>query len=159
MADPSALSCLHVFFFSPTAVAIPCPPPPHASPPPRLPATSFLPSRSVARVAVVDFDVHHGNGTQDVLCRTQHPGFLYASIHAFNRGGGDGSQARIFPGTGAAGEGHENVLNIPLGEQVRAGVIAWVSAWRAAPPFPPPPFLSRLPRLFHDGSLMVGVLW
>ncbi|CAM9995207.1 unnamed protein product, partial [Ectocarpus sp. 13 AM-2016] len=30
----------------------------------------------MARVAVVDFDVHHGNGTQDVLCRTEHPGFL-----------------------------------------------------------------------------------
>ena len=67
---------------------------------------------------MVDFDVHHGNGTQDVLCRTEHPGFLYASIHAFNRGGGDASQAKIFPGTGAAGEAHGNVLNIPLADQV-----------------------------------------
>lgn len=70
------------------------------------------------RVAVVDFDVHHGNGTEDVLCRTRHPGFFYASIHAFNRGEGDGSQPRIFPGTGAAGEAHSHVLNIPLGDQV-----------------------------------------
>lgn len=74
--------------------------------------------RNVARIAVVDFDVHHGNGTQDVLCRTEHPGFLYASIHAFNRGGEDGSQARIFPGTGAHGEAHGNVVNIPLADQV-----------------------------------------
>ncbi|CAB1119811.1 unnamed protein product [Ectocarpus sp. CCAP 1310/34] len=74
---------------------------------------------NVARVAVVDFDVHHGNGTQDVLCRTEHPGFLYASIHAFNRGEGENtSQAKIFPGTGAEGEAHGNVLNIPLGDQV-----------------------------------------
>ncbi|CAN0513674.1 unnamed protein product, partial [Ectocarpus sp. 8 AP-2014] len=73
----------------------------------------------MARVAVVDFDVHHGNGTQDVLCRTEHPGFLYASIHAFNRGEGENtSQAKIFPGTGAEGEAHGNVLNIPLGDQV-----------------------------------------
>lgn len=83
-----------------------------------LPALS-PPSSNVARIAVVDFDVHHGNGTQDVLCRTEHPGFLYASIHAFNRGEGDGSHARIFPGTGAADEAHGNVLNIPLGDQAR----------------------------------------
>lgn len=70
------------------------------------------------RVAVVDFDVHHGNGTEDVLCRTRHPGFFYASIHAFNRGGGDGSLPRIFPGTGAADEAHSHVLNVPLGDQV-----------------------------------------
>ncbi|CAM9892711.1 unnamed protein product, partial [Laminaria digitata] len=50
---------------------------------------------------------------------TEHPGFLYASIHAFNRGGGDASQAKIFPGTGAAGEAHGNVLNIPLEDQVQ----------------------------------------
>lgn len=72
---------------------------------------------------MVDFDVHHGNGTQDVLCRTEHPGFLYASIHAFNRGEGENtSQAKIFPGTGAEGEAHGNVLNIPLGDQVRREV-------------------------------------
>ena len=80
--------------------------------------SSTPPSRNVGRIAVVDFDVHHGNGTQDVLCRTEHPGFLYVSIHAFNRGGGDGSHPRIFPGTGAADEAHGNVLNIPLGDQV-----------------------------------------
>lgn len=80
--------------------------------------------RGMERVAVIDFDVHHGNGTQDVLCRTHHPAFLYASIHAFNKGGGDGSHPRIFPGTGAAGEAHDNVLNIPLGDQVGSGGFA-----------------------------------
>ena len=34
------------------------------------------------RVCVIDFDVHHGNGTQDILCSTYNPRFLYISTHA-----------------------------------------------------------------------------
>lgn len=34
------------------------------------------------RVCVIDFDVHHGNGTQDILCSTYDPRFLYVSLHA-----------------------------------------------------------------------------
>ncbi len=40
------------------------------------------------RVAVIDFDVHHGNGTQTVAA--QHKGLLYASTH----------QSPLYPGTG-----------------------------------------------------------
>ncbi len=56
------------------------------------------------RVAVVDFDVHHGNGTQDAAWSV--PGFLYASSH----------QSPCFSGTGLASErgAHGNVLNVPL---------------------------------------------
>lgn len=36
----------------------------------------------LSRVCVIDFDVHHGNGTQDILCSTYDPRFLYISIHA-----------------------------------------------------------------------------
>ena len=55
------------------------------------------------RVAIVDFDVHHGNGTQAAL---QHdPGYLYISTH----------QAYIYPGTGRREErGVDNIVNIPL---------------------------------------------
>jgi acetoin utilization deacetylase AcuC-like enzyme len=55
-------------------------------------------------VAVVDFDVHHGNGTQDICW--DRPGVLYVSSH----------QSPLYPGTGKAAEtgGHENVLNMPL---------------------------------------------
>ena len=54
----------------------------------------------LARVAVVDFDVHHGNGTQAVF--EDDPGLFYASIH----------QSPLYPGTGAEAEtGVRNVGN------------------------------------------------
>ena len=56
------------------------------------------------RVAIVDFDVHHGNGTQDIFY--DDPTVLYASTH----------QMPLFPGTGAADETgvSNNILNVPL---------------------------------------------
>ena len=65
------------------------------------------------RVAIVDFDVHHGNGTQDIF--KSDPTVFYASSH----------QMPLFPGTGRASEtGVGNITNIPLaantdGEQMR----------------------------------------
>jgi acetoin utilization deacetylase AcuC-like enzyme len=55
------------------------------------------------RVAIVDFDVHHGNGTQQIFYSD--PSVLYASTH----------QMRLFPGTGAVREtGVGNIFNSPL---------------------------------------------
>ena len=56
------------------------------------------------RIAVVDFDVHHGNGTQDIFERD--PDLLYISSHQFP----------CYPGTGAAAETGvaHNVVNLPL---------------------------------------------
>ena len=56
------------------------------------------------RVAVVDFDVHHGNGTQDIF--EADADLMYVSSH----------QSPCYPGTGAAGERgiDGNVLNLPL---------------------------------------------
>ena len=56
------------------------------------------------RVAVIDFDVHHGNGTQDLLWSENRT--LYCSTH----------QMPLYPGSGAAAEigAHGNVLNVPL---------------------------------------------
>lgn len=55
------------------------------------------------RVAVVDFDVHHGNGTQDIFW--QDPDLFFASTH----------QMPLYPGTGAANEtGVGNIFNAPL---------------------------------------------
>jgi acetoin utilization deacetylase AcuC-like enzyme len=55
------------------------------------------------RVAIVDFDVHHGNGTQEIFYSD--PSVLYASTH----------QMPLFPGTGAAREtGVGNIFNAPL---------------------------------------------
>jgi acetoin utilization deacetylase AcuC-like enzyme len=57
----------------------------------------------LARVAIVDFDVHHGNGTQDIFWND--PRVLYASSH----------QWPLYPGTGARGEtGVGNIVNAPL---------------------------------------------
>jgi acetoin utilization deacetylase AcuC-like enzyme len=58
----------------------------------------------LARVAVVDFDVHHGNGTQD--CLWDEAGVRFISTH----------QSPLYPGTGAADErgAHGQILNIPL---------------------------------------------
>jgi len=60
--------------------------------------------RGVDKVAVLDWDVHHGNGTQHNLERD--PNMAYISLH----------QWPFFPGTGAAHEkgDHRNVVNVPL---------------------------------------------
>ncbi|MGD0723114.1 MAG: histone deacetylase family protein [Roseiarcus sp.] len=56
------------------------------------------------RVAIVDFDVHHGNGTQDIFW--DDPAVLYASTH----------EMPLYPGTGAIGErgAHDQIVNAPL---------------------------------------------
>jgi acetoin utilization deacetylase AcuC-like enzyme len=55
------------------------------------------------RVAIIDFDVHHGNGTQDIFWDDK--SVLYASTH----------QMPLFPGTGALSEtGAGNIFNAPL---------------------------------------------
>jgi acetoin utilization deacetylase AcuC-like enzyme len=57
----------------------------------------------IERVAIVDFDVHHGNGTQEIFW--QDASVLYASTHQFP----------CYPGTGAASEtGVGNIVNEPL---------------------------------------------
>jgi acetoin utilization deacetylase AcuC-like enzyme len=54
----------------------------------------------LARVAIADFDVHHGNGTQAVF--EADPTVLFASVH----------QSPLYPGTGAPGEtGAGNIVN------------------------------------------------
>jgi acetoin utilization deacetylase AcuC-like enzyme len=56
------------------------------------------------RVAVVDFDVHHGNGTQEIFWSD--PTVLYCSTH----------EMPLFPGTGATTERgeHDTIVNAPL---------------------------------------------
>jgi acetoin utilization deacetylase AcuC-like enzyme len=69
------------------------------------------------RVAVVDFDVHHGNGTQEIFWAD--PTLMYCSTH----------QMPLYPGTGAINERgeHDNIVNAPLragdgGEKFRAAM-------------------------------------
>lgn len=69
-----------------------------------LAAKHALDHHGLSRVAVVDFDVHHGNGTQDLLWDEARA--LTITSH----------QSPLWPGTGQPGEtgAHGNVLNVPL---------------------------------------------
>ncbi|MCP1675156.1 acetoin utilization deacetylase AcuC-like enzyme [Natronocella acetinitrilica] len=56
------------------------------------------------RVAIIDFDVHHGNGTEAMLRGRR--GYLYASSH----------EHPLYPGTGSGPlPGVDNIINVPLG--------------------------------------------
>jgi len=72
----------------------------------------------LARVAVVDFDVHHGNGTQ--ACFWDNASLFYASSH----------QMPLFPGTGARSEtgAHNNIFNLPLTSGTGGDAI--IKGWR-----------------------------
>ncbi len=61
-------------------------------------------AHGAGRVAVMDFDVHHGNGTQAMFW--SEPDLMFASTH----------QMPLYPGTGAPGErgAHGNIVNAPL---------------------------------------------
>ena len=72
-------------------------------------------AHGAGRVAIVDFDVHHGNGTQDIFWSD--PSVLFCSTH----------EMPLYPGTGRASETgeHGTVVNAPLragdgGEAFRA---------------------------------------
>jgi acetoin utilization deacetylase AcuC-like enzyme len=56
----------------------------------------------LVRVAILDWDVHHGNGTQDIFWDDD--SVLFVSLH----------QWPFYPGTGAPGEGNATVVNVPL---------------------------------------------
>jgi acetoin utilization deacetylase AcuC-like enzyme len=70
-------------------------------------AAAHARANGVDRVAIVDWDVHHGNGTQDAFVAD--PSVLYISTHQFP----------FYPGTGAVsetgeGEGKGYTVNVPL---------------------------------------------
>jgi acetoin utilization deacetylase AcuC-like enzyme len=58
----------------------------------------------IERVAILDWDVHHGNGTQNLV--QGNPKIAFCSLH----------QSPCYPGTGSASERgmHNNVLNVPM---------------------------------------------
>jgi acetoin utilization deacetylase AcuC-like enzyme len=70
-------------------------------------AAAHATSRGVGRVAIVDWDVHHGNGTQDIFYETDR--VLFCSVH----------QSPLYPGSGdvtekGSGAGWGFTLNVPL---------------------------------------------
>ena len=87
-------------------------------------AKHALEACGLTRVAVVDFDVHHGNGTQDLLWDEARVRFVSSQ------------QMALWPGTGAASErgAHGQILNLPLapgsdGAVMRAAYDAQVFPW------------------------------
>jgi acetoin utilization deacetylase AcuC-like enzyme len=67
-------------------------------------AATYALANGAERVAILDWDVHHGNGTQTVVA--QNPQMAYCSLHQFPH----------YPGTGRAIERgiHKNILNLPM---------------------------------------------
>jgi acetoin utilization deacetylase AcuC-like enzyme len=88
-----------------------------------------LAHHGLSRVAVVDFDVHHGNGTQDLLW--DEPRTLFVGSH----------QMPLWPHSGSADQrgAHDTVLNLPLppgagGAEMRAAYAPALSRLRAYQP-------------------------
>ena len=81
----------------------------------------------VERVAIIDWDVHHGNGTQDLV--GDDPTILFASLH----------QWPLYPGTGGPYDQQETVVNIPLpaGTDDASYLEAWRTVERAVARFEP----------------------
>ena len=68
-------------------------------------AVERLKSRGLNRIAIFDWDAHHGDGTEDCLMASGYTDVRFCSTHAFG--------ADVYPGTGAAFE-NEQILNLPL---------------------------------------------
>jgi acetoin utilization deacetylase AcuC-like enzyme len=77
-----------------------------------LAAQRALTAHRLTRILIVDWDVHHGNGTQDIFYES--PEVFFFSIHRYGNG--------FYPGTGAANEtGHRRGLGYTLNTPIRFG--------------------------------------
>lgn len=67
-------------------------------------ANYALEQPKVNKVAILDWDVHHGNGTEEIV--QENPQIIYCSLH----------QSPCYPGTGQANfrGKHQNILNLPM---------------------------------------------
>ena len=89
----------------------------------------LLEKYKLKKVAIIDFDVHHGNGTQDIFYNNEK--VLYISSH----------QYPYYPGSGAANEkgNKDNILNVPLnaGTQSHEFLNAYESIFKKLKTFKP----------------------
>jgi hypothetical protein len=100
----------------------------------------------VCACASSDFDVHHGNGTEEILASDSR--FFFVSTHTFDP---TTAEDRFYPGTGSgSGDAEEyrrkNVVNVALS---RGFVFTdWLAGWReeSVRPFRPPPAPPAPPR-------------
>ena len=97
-------------------------------------AAHALAAHGLQRVAVLDFDVHHGNGTQAAFAEEAR--VLFVSSH----------QSPLYPGTGAASEtGVGNIVNMPLAPGTDGA--GFRAAWEGA--------FDRV-ESFHPGLIVVS---
>ncbi|WBU53253.1 histone deacetylase family protein [Paracoccus sp. SCSIO 75233] len=114
-------------------------------------AKHALDGRGLDRVAVLDFDVHHGNGTQAILW--DEPRALFASSH----------QMPLWPGTGAASErvAHDNVINAPLrpGSDGRVARQVWGGILERVADFSPQLVIISAGFDAHDDDPLAQLCW
>lgn len=76
-------------------------------------AMHALEAHKCERVAIVDIDVHHGNGTEDIVRRYPHPSkLLFFSMHLYDKDIQEGFE--FFPGSGAQDDSKHNIINVPI---------------------------------------------
>lgn len=69
--------------------------------------------RHCQRVAIIDLDVHHGNGTEDIVRRFPEPSRLFFfSLHLYDRDHEHGYE--FFPGSGVRDDVFHNIINVPM---------------------------------------------
>lgn len=114
-------------------------------------AKRALDHHGLSRVAVLDFDVHHGNGTQDLLW--DEPRAMFVSSH----------QMPLYPGSGAVGEvgAHGQILNLPLrgGTGGAAMRDAWGPALTRVGAFAPELILISAEFDAHRDDPLAGLAW
>ncbi len=110
-----------------------------------------LDHHGLSRVAVLDFDVHHGNGTQDLLWDEARA--IFVSSH----------QMPLYPGSGAATEvgAHGQIVNLPLrpgsgGAEMRA---AWEPALARVADLAPDLILITAGFDAHRDDPLAGLNW
>ncbi|MFN3845467.1 MAG: histone deacetylase family protein [Paracoccaceae bacterium] len=114
-------------------------------------AKRALEKHGLTRVAVLDFDVHHGNGTQDLLW--DEPRVRFVSSH----------QMPLYPGSGDPRErgAHGQITNLPLpegsgGAQMRA---AWGPALRDIRDWQPELVIVSAGFDAHRADPLAGLMW
>ena len=114
-------------------------------------AKRALDHHGLARVAVLDFDVHHGNGTQALLW--DEPRIRFVSSH----------QMPLFPGTGKASErgAHDQITNLPLppGSDGGAAWTAWEPTLKALRRWQPELVLVSAGFDAHRDDPLAGLDW
>ena len=76
-------------------------------------ALHALEGHNSEKVAIIDLDIHHGNGTEDIVRRYTNPSrLLFFSLHLYDKDLTPGYE--FFPGSGAQDDSAHNIINVPI---------------------------------------------